>query len=94
MILKPDQFIDNTYDLVSDTGVENYDFGSNGVVLATVGTRAHGVALLAFDWKIVDSRTLQILDTQSTNSYQFKSFTEDKAVTTDGKTFKRKSWKK
>jgi hypothetical protein len=91
--LTPERFIGYHFMLISDTQVEQYNFGEDGVVLACLGTKELVTAPSLY-WKIADGHTLVITDTPLGKntmaiSYQFKSFAKTNVVTTDGKQFKR-----
>lgn len=103
VLLTPDLLVEHTLTLVSSKQVECYHFGTNGVVLPaySIVLRRGGIfhhnerAMVCpvYDWKIVDEHTLLMTATPEGEpntrvSYQFSSFSDALAVTTDGKKFK------
>ena len=92
VLLTPDLFVDHTLSLISHKRVESYQFGTNGVVLPTFGGKQFIVSPV-YDWKIVNGHSLVMTATPegaptARVSYEFSSFNNTLAVTTDGKKFK------
>jgi hypothetical protein len=74
--LRPDQFVGHTLSLLSDTQVEQYNFGDGGVVSACLGSKEIVTGPI-LHWKIVDGHTLTMTDLPEVSiSYQFRSFSE------------------
>jgi hypothetical protein len=92
VLLTPDLFVGHTLSLISNKRIECYQFGTNGLVLPTFGSKQIIVSPV-YDWKIVDGHSLVMTATPEREptarvSYEFSSFTDTLAVTTDGKKFK------
>lgn len=97
--IKPDMFAGYSYHLVSDQRIEDYIFGSDGVVAATIGTREmvagvteEVVAGPLLYWRIRDEKKLIISDEPEGDmrtSLVFKSISENRAVTVGGRVFTR-----
>lgn len=92
VLLTPDMFVGHTLSLISHKQVECYQFGTNGLVLPTFGSKQLIVSPV-YDWKIVGEHNLVMTAApegvpNARVSYEFNSFTDTLAVTTDGKKFK------
>ena len=88
--INSEMFVGYYYILQSDSDeVEIYMFGPDGFVPVTAGTKESAMCPL-FYWKIKEGKSLVILEDLKGPvfaEYQFKSITQEKAITTSGKTF-------